>query len=54
MLQSSVTAQSPKINIFENLWDTSHRNVSRCRPNTIDALWKECKQQSIAIPNETI
>ena len=48
-LLSDWLAQSPDINIIENLW-----NITGYRMNTIDELWEECQRQRMAIPTELI
>jgi len=53
-LISDWPAQSPDINIIENLWSILKRNITRCRMNTIDDLWEECQRQWMAIPTESI
>jgi len=53
-LLSDWPAQSPDINIIENLWGILKRNVSQCRLNTTNDLWEECQRQWFAIPTEAI
>lgn len=47
-------AQSPDLNIIENLWSTLKQNVARMQANTLEDLWNNCNQVWSNIPNETI
>lgn len=47
-------AQSPDLNIIENLWSQLKRRVILCKPNTIDELWVCCEREWQSITNERI
>ena len=47
-------AQSPDINIIENLWSIIKRNVCRKPAKTLDELWKYFQEEWYSIPDETI
>ena len=54
MLLSDWPAQSPEINIIENLWAILKKNVAKRNPVTKIDLWKFIKEEWFKIPNETI
>ena len=47
-------AQSPDLNVIENLWDYLKRRVQEYNPKTVDELWEIAKREWNIIPNEFI
>ena len=47
-------AQSPDLNIIENLWDYLKHRVHLCKPQTLDELWDVACYERKAIPNEMV
>lgn len=47
-------AQSPDMNIIENMWHILKENVSRHNPKNIEDLWNICLTEWNAIPNDYV
>ena len=47
-------AQSPDLNVIENLWNYLKRRVQECKPKTLDELWEVAYREWNTIPNEII
>ena len=47
-------AQSPDLNLIENLWEILKENVRKRNPNTLNELWSVAEEGWNAIPTEVI